>query len=284
MPRIQPQTSTAGTIDARSGTSRVFAPSRGRHMAGALEQAEKTTEDTEQPAQRMDDRETIHPSNKRRQTPVPPFLAAVAFVGYLTLLLVLRSDRKIKGDLATTIFLQRQDHPWLARVMRMVSWFGFRPQSVVLPASAIGGSWLFGFRMESIFMLLAWGSSLASFLTKLVVRRPRPDDPLIRISEAKIRDTSFPSGHTIHYLTFWGFVIYLVFTKTRNRFVRWLTVAVFGPLIAIVGPSRIYLGHHWLTDVLGSYLFGTAYLLGLISLYRRVRGLEVHGDPDERVS
>lgn len=252
-------------------------------MAGVLEQVQMTTEEPEHPNRRVDRQEAVRPSIRRRRRPFSPLFAATAFVGYLTLLLLLRSNRKIKGDLATTIFLQRQEHPWLARVMRIVSWFGFRPQSVLLPASAIGGTWLFGYRRESIFMLLAWASSLASFLTKLVVRRPRPDGPLIRISEAKIRDTSFPSGHTIHYLTFWGFAIYLIFSKTRNRFVRWLTVAVFGPLIALVGPSRIYLGHHWLTDVLGSYLFGGAYLLGLISLYRRVRGLEVDGEPDERV-
>ncbi len=251
-------------------------------MAGALEQIQKTMEDVEPPTKRTKSTEALRPSNRRHGKSIPPLLAASAFVGYLTLLLLLRSNRKIKGDLATTIYLQRREHPWLARSMRWVSWFGFRPQSVVLPASAIGGSWLLGFRLESVFLLLAWASSLASFLTKLVVRRPRPDGPLIRISEAKIRDTSFPSGHTIHYLTFWGFAIYLMFTKTRNRFARWLTVAVFGPLIALVGPSRIYLGHHWLTDVLGSYLFGMAYLLGLISLYRWVRGVAGDGEPDER--
>lgn len=251
-------------------------------MAEVAEQTAETTEETEQRTRRREDREVRRPRTRRRQRRFPPIFAGAMFVGYLTLLLVIRSDRKIKGDLATTIYLQRQDHPWMARAMHWVSWFGFRPQSVVLPASAIGGSWLLGFRLESVFMVLAWASSLASYLTKLVVRRPRPDSPLIRITAATIRDTSFPSGHTIHYLTFWGFVIYLVFAKTRNRLIRWLTFTVFGPLIAVVGPSRIYLGHHWLTDVLGSYLFGTAYLLGLISLYRRVRGLEMHGESDER--
>ncbi len=252
-------------------------------MGGALEQAEVTKDVTEKPSRHTDEEVAIPTSSRRRRASFPPLLAAAAFAGYITLVILLRSNRTIKGDLITTIYLQRQEHPWLARLMHIVSWFGFRPQSVVLPASVIGGSWLLGLRLESIFLLLAWGSSLASFLTKLVVRRPRPESPLIRVTEAKIRDTSFPSGHTIHYLTFWGFFIYMVFARTRNRLVRWLTVAIIGPIIAIVGPSRIYLGHHWLTDVLGSYLFGMAYLLGLVSLYRRVRGRDVQRDADERV-
>ena len=253
-------------------------------MGRALEQAEKSTADSERPTPRRDEQQGSPSRAGRRRRSFPPILATAAFTGYLTLLLLLRSNRTIRSDLAMTVYLQRREHPWLARLMHIVSWFGFRPQSVVLPASAIGGSWLLGFRRESLFLLLAWGSSLASFLTKLVVRRPRPNGPLIRVSKAKIRDTSFPSGHTIHYLTFWGFFIYMVFAKTRNRFVRWLTALAFSLLIAIVGPSRIYLGHHWLTDVLGSYLFGTAYLLGLVSLYRRVRGRGVQRDTDEQVS
>jgi undecaprenyl-diphosphatase len=42
-------------------------------------------------------------------------------------------------------------------------------------------------------------------------------------------------------------------------------------LLALVGPSRIYLGHHWFTDVLASYLLGLCYLVGITAIYRRVR-------------
>jgi undecaprenyl-diphosphatase len=159
--------------------------------------------------------------------------------------------------------------------MSWVSWFGFRPQSLVLPASAVIGNALLRLRLESAFLIAAWGASLLSFVTKLVVQRPRPGGPDIRVVEARIRDTSFPSGHTLHYVSFWGFFAYLCYIKIRNRSLRRLAVGAIGSLIALVGPSRVYLGHHWLTDVLASYLLGLAYLIGLASLYRRLKGLRV---------
>lgn len=198
-------------------------------------------------------------------------VSVTALTGYLALFLLVRGNRSVRADLAATIRFQRQDHPALAWLMGAVSWFGFQPQSLLLPLFAIVGTWLARLRLESFFLVLAWASSLLSFTTKLLVRRPRPGNPLVRVVEADIRDTSFPSGHTLHYTAFWGFFTYVVLSRSRSALVRWLTVAVVAPLAALVGPSRIYLGHHWLTDVLASYLLGTAYLLGLVALYRRVR-------------
>jgi undecaprenyl-diphosphatase len=73
----------------------------------------------------------------------------------------------------------------------------------------------------------------------------------------------------LHYVSFWGFFTYLCFTEIRNRWLRWLPVSGIASLVALVGPSRVYLGHHWLTDVLGSYTLGTGYLATLIGLHRR---------------
>jgi undecaprenyl-diphosphatase len=57
----------------------------------------------------------------------------------------------------------------------------------------------------------------------------------------------------------------------RGNRMRRAAVTFLVGLIALVGPSRIYLGHHWFTDVMASYLLGVSYLLGLMSLYRRVK-------------
>lgn len=196
-----------------------------------------------------------------------------SFLGYVLLLLFVRANPRPKGDLAATLRFQRNDNPLLARTMGWVSWFGFRPQSLLLPFSAVFWCWWRGRRLASFFLMVAWGGSLVSYLTKLVIRRPRPDDPLIRVVAADIRDTSFPSGHTLHYVTFWGFFSYIVATEVRGRVLGRIFAVVSGVLIGLVGPSRVYLGHHWLTDVLASYLLGFAYFTGLITVYRWLRSL-----------
>jgi undecaprenyl-diphosphatase len=199
-------------------------------------------------------------------------VALLAFAGYLSLLLTIRARPRIERDVEATLRIQQLSHPLLARMMNGVSWFGFRPQSLLLPSSAVAGTWLLGFRREARYLAFAWAGSLVSWTTKQLVQRPRPHGQGIRVTRAKLRDTSFPSGHTLHYVSFWGFFSYLCFTEIRNRGLRWLPVGGIGSLIGLVGPSRIYLGHHWLTDVLASYCLGIGYLATLIGLHRRHLG------------
>lgn len=202
------------------------------------------------------------------------FLAAIAsFIGYVALLLFVRANPRPKGDFDVTVRLQRNQNPVLARLMSWASWFGFRPQSILLPFIAVLFYWLRGRKLASFFLTVAWASSLLSFFTKLAVKRPRPDDPLIRVAEADIRDTSFPSGHTLHYMTFWAFLAYLVARSVRNPLARGIIATLSGTVIGLVGPSRVYLGHHWFTDVVASYLLGFAYFVGLITAYRWLRDL-----------
>lgn len=196
----------------------------------------------------------------------------VAGLCYLLLALIVRRRPSSQTDLAVTRQLQSSEHPMLERGMTFVSWFGFRPQSLLLPLSTILSFWWWGRRIEAVLLVAAWGSSMISFLTKQVIRRPRPDNTVVRVATARIRDTSFPSGHVVHYVTFWGFVAYLLAFRTPVRAARWLAGAVMVPIIALVGPSRVYLGHHWFTDVLGSYLLGTAYVAALIETRKLLHG------------
>jgi undecaprenyl-diphosphatase len=196
----------------------------------------------------------------------------VAFAGFVALLLTIRARPRFEREVVLTVTVQRVRHPLLSRLMNFISWFGFRPQSLLLPATAVAGTWLVGLRREARYLIFAWVASLMSFSTKLVIRRPRPSGNGIRVTKADLRDTSFPSGHTLHYVCFWGFFAYLCYTYIRNGIARRLSVSFIGSMIAAVGGSRVYLGHHWLTDVLGSYSLGIGYLSALVGLHRRHLG------------
>jgi membrane-associated phospholipid phosphatase len=212
------------------------------------------------------------PSATGRGISTLPLLVVFGLL-YAVLAGIIRRWPVTRTDLHVTRKLQSNEHPAFERVLSFVSWFGFRPQSLYLPFGVIGAFWAFGKRLEAVLLVFAWFSSMLSFLTKQLIRRPRPDATLVRVVVAKTRDTSFPSGHVVHYVTFWGMVTYLVAFRSHWPGARWLAGLVFAPVLALVGPSRIYLGHHWFTDVLGSYLLGSAYLAGLIEVH------SVLGDP-----
>jgi undecaprenyl-diphosphatase len=208
----------------------------------------------------------------RRRTSANLILSAgvgLGFSSFLALISVVRSQKSAAFDLVTTRRIQRVTTPTIARGMNLVSWLGFRPQSLILPALTVLSAGLFSSRRDACYLSFAWAASLASFTTKLIVRRPRPGGDGIVVIQADLRDSSFPSGHVLHYVVFWGFVAYLLMVRLAPRNWRWLPVAYISLLIALVGPSRVYLGHHWFTDVLGSYSLGSGLLLTLVGLHRR---------------
>ena len=214
---------------------------------------------------------SIRGEAKQRQT---RFLGVsiVAFSLFSVLLILVRSRRSVEADLVATMRIQRVKHPVLARSMGAVSWMGFQPQSLMLPGAAVAITWLFGSKRDARYLVFAWAGSLVSFTTKLFIRRPRPSGEGITVAVSNLKDTSFPSGHTLHYTAFWGFVSYILFLRLPGRWLRFGPIGMVGALIGLVGPSRVYLGHHWLTDVLASYCLGTGYLMGLIGMHRRGDG------------
>ena len=101
--------------------------------------------------------------------------------------------------------------------------------------------------------------------------RPRPSGDLIDIVGDSPEGYSFPSGHTLLYVSFFGFLFYWTYTFVRPSRLRAALLWTFGVLIGLIGLSRVYLGHHWPSDVLASYALGFAWLLVLIQWYARVR-------------
>jgi len=122
-------------------------------------------------------------------------------------------------------------------------------------------------RREVWFTFAVILPDLFNLLMKILIHRARPTP-----EDAKILSTftqsSFPSGHVVHYVVFFGFLIAaMVVNKNISSFWR-IFVGIFSAfLILTVSISRIYLGAHWVTDVLGGYLFGIIYLGVILNFY-----------------
>ncbi len=126
-----------------------------------------------------------------------------------------------------------------------------------------------GYRRASYFSFLIWAGPLLSWILKFLIARPRPEGFLLE-GYSLPTDFSFPSGHVIFYVVFFGLVaLYAVYLPNLSSLGRKILFAISTFLIVLVGVSRVYLGVHWPTDVVGGYLLGFAILGVLTTAYLR---------------
>jgi membrane-associated phospholipid phosphatase len=161
--------------------------------------------------------------------------------------------------------------PGFGQLMVALSWLGSGIVPTILVVGA--GMALYGarFRLEGILCMI--GASLGAVmnsLMKLAIARPRPDPGLIDVMR-HYDHNSFPSGHVEFFVTFFGFLIFLGYVLLKPGWLRRLSFAVFGLLIALIGVSRVYMGAHWPSDTVGAYLAGGVWLMLMIEVYRRAK-------------
>ena len=172
-------------------------------------------------------------------------------------------------DLHISEELQERHGVLLDSLMKMISWFGEAPHSIVMVVFTAALFLVFNYKKEALFTLLTLVSGLLSSGLKLLVNRPRPAEDLVRILE-KAKQQSFPSGHTLFYTIFFGFLIVAMSNLKAVPLMVRIVVAVFSTaMIFLVPVSRVYLGAHWFTDVLGGFILGIIFLffLGYIYLF-----------------
>jgi membrane-associated phospholipid phosphatase len=171
-------------------------------------------------------------------------------------------------DLAITRAIQTVHALWFYNVMIWLSYFGYLPQVFVMIGLIAAMLFTIGLRWEAVVALIAaGGAAVLATLIKFAVHRPRPGADLVTVIQ-QLPSYSFPSGHVLTYTAFFGFLFFLSYALLKIPAVRVVVLVMLGGIIALIGVSRIYVGDHWASDVLGAYLLGSLWLVVCVQIYQ----------------
>jgi membrane-associated phospholipid phosphatase len=192
---------------------------------------------------------------------------------------VLARDELELVDRPVALFFVRHREAWLTRGPQDLTNLG--SIRVLLPLiMVVGLGWWLRHRTWRPLRLLAAacaGAELAFNAVKELVHRPRP--PAVILLKP-VAGPSFPSGHATQAVAVYGMLAALAAATTprwSGKVTAWALAVV---IIAVVAVSRLYLGAHWLTDVLGGLALGAAWLFALLASVRTIGRLHAHS-PDQ---
>ncbi|MFX3635158.1 MAG: phosphatase PAP2 family protein [Candidatus Pristimantibacillus sp.] len=199
-----------------------------------------------------------------------PALSLIGLIGFVFVALSIQTEFIVFGDEWMITGISQFESPAVTVIMKGLSFIGSLP--FVIPLMVVIALFLavvLKHRKEIIlFVVTICGSALLNVVLKLFFQRERPTLNQI-ISEAGY---SFPSGHSMNACTFYGILIFLLWRHISSRKGRVLLLILSVAMIIGIGISRIYLGVHYPSDVVGAYLISCTWLFIVIHLFQRYFG------------
>jgi undecaprenyl-diphosphatase len=202
-----------------------------------------------------------------RDRPPPPRLRgpaalvllalACAIFGALAADLV-RQGPLTAADASITTWFQDNARPAATQVLLAITHLHSTPGVLLMAAvAALALLWRRQRQWAALLVLAVPGGMILNVLVKQAFQRARPqfDEPLVTLATY-----SFPSGHAASATLWWGFALIWLFAHDHRVPVRVLGTVVALALIVLTGLSRVYVGAHYLTDVLAAMAEGTAWL------------------------
>ena len=190
-------------------------------------------------------------------------VSSLLLTAYLVLAVDAAHHQLLPGDRSVRAWVQPMRSGSLDLPMEMVSALGEPGGLIGLILIASVGLWRANRRWALLLPIVMAGTGILQLAGKWAAARPRPN----------AAPWGFPSGHVLSLVVFFGMLAFLLVTLTeRRRRFRLLACGACGSAVGLVAVSRVYLDMHWLSDVMGGFALGAAYLLIAIWLSQRLLG------------
>lgn len=171
---------------------------------------------------------------------------------------VVEHDSLTTLDVQVATWLHTTARPSLITLARVVSWIGSEPVMIGLAILvALGLLWHRAWILLGGWVAAIGGAAVITVLLKTLFQRPRPTWATPFASESS---WSFPSGHALGAVVAYGMLVYIVLALPTRPWLRRTIPWLLGILVVAIGLSRLYLGVHYLSDVLAGYAAGAVWL------------------------
>ena len=157
--------------------------------------------------------------------------------------------------------IQENQTPDLDTIMIWISWLGRTSVSVVMVVLIALFFYFLRLKKEAVLILSTLLSGILGLGLKMLINRPRPAKDLVVLLE-DTKYQSFPSGHVLFYTVFFGALILIILRLKKIKYeIKIFLVTLCLSIIFFGAVSRVYLGAHWFTDVLGGFILGVLCVL-----------------------
>jgi undecaprenyl-diphosphatase len=184
------------------------------------------------------------------------------FAALITFILIAKNifaGNSYPFDAKAFIFVDGHINNLNTEVMEFFTFLG--THLFLIPANLILIIWFLFVEKKRWFSIkisaIAISSLLVMFILKLTFVRPRPSDPLL----VQAAGYSFPSGHALMSVTFYGLLLYIIFQYIKDKWIRLCLSVFFIALVLLIGLSRIYLRVHYASDVIAGFCVGITWLI-----------------------